>query len=78
MKANEQAIFKEYLRVAYNKMMKARKDNQHLNSDRFPAISKELAVAEYGFDLLSRIAKDLGISNPWEALEWEILVVEDK
>mgnify|MGYP003294572765 CR=1 FL=1 len=77
MKANEQIVIKQYLQHAYNKMMKARKDNQYLKSDRFPMVSKELAVAEYGFDLLSRIARDLGISNPWEAIEWEILVVED-
>ncbi len=77
MRASEQAIVKDYLRYAYKKLIKARSDNQKFNSDRFPAISKEFSCAEQEFSVLSRLARDLGVSNPYEAVEFEISVIED-
>lgn len=77
MKANEQAIFKEYLQRAYSNLKDAREYDKVRKLDRFPMVSKELAVAQGRFDILCGLARELGVSNPYERLDYEILCVED-
>lgn len=77
MKANEQAIIKQYLHRAYFNLKEAREYDKAIKSERFPMVSKELAVAQGRFDILCGLARELGVSNPYERLDYEILCVED-
>ena len=78
MKANEQAIIKQYLHDAYFNLKDARECDKAQRSERFPMVSKELAVAQGKFDILCGLARKLGVANPYERLDYEILCVEDK
>ena len=78
MKANEQAIFKKYLQRVYSNLQDAREYDKARKSERFPMVSKELAVAQGRFDILCGLARDLDVANPYERLDYEILYVEDK
>lgn len=77
MKANEQAIIKQYLHDAYFNLKEARKSNKEFQSERFPMVSKELAVAQSRFDILCGLARELGVANPYERLDYEILCVDN-
>ena len=77
MKQNEQAIIKQYLQRAYSNLQDAREYDKARRSERFPMISKELAVAQGRFDILCGLARELGVANPYERLDYEILCVED-
>ena len=77
MKANEQAIIKQYLQRAYSNLQDAREYDKAIKSDKFPMVSKELAVAQGRFDILCGLARELGVVNPYERLDYEVLCVED-
>ena len=77
MKANEQIIFKQYLQRAYSNLQDTREYDKVQKSERFPMVSKELAVAQGRFDILCGLARELGVPNPYERLDYEILCVED-
>lgn len=76
MKANEQIIIKQYLQRAYSNLQDAREYDKARKSDRFPMVSKEFAVAQGRFDILCGLARELGVANPYERLDYEILCVE--
>lgn len=77
MKASEQAIIKQFLAGAYCALQDARRQNKEQQSERFPMVSKELACAQREYDVLCGLAKRLGVANPCERLDYEILCVED-
>lgn len=77
MKANEQAIFKKYLQRTYSNLQDAREYDKVQRSERFPMVSKELAVAQGRFDILCGLARELGVANPYERLDYEVLCVEE-
>lgn len=77
MKANEQTIIKRYLQRTYSNLQDAREYDKTRRSERFPMVSKELAVAQGRFDILCGLARELGVANPYERLDYENLCVED-
>ena len=77
MKAKEQKIIKEFLVGAYVSLQEMRQQDESQRSERFPMVSKELACSQREYDVLRALAKKLGVANPCERLECEILCVED-
>ena len=77
MRAEEQKIIKEFLVGAYMSMQEEYKRNKENQSERFPMVSKELACSQREYNVLSALARKLGVSNPCERLECGILCVED-
>ena len=77
MKAEEQKIIKEFLVGAYMSLQDMRRQEEAQRSERFPMVSKELACSQREYDVLSTLARRLGVANPCERLECEILCVED-
>ena len=77
MKTEEQKIIKEFLVGAYMSLQEVRRIDEIQRSERFPMVSKELACSQREYDVLSALAKRLGVSNPCERLECGILCVED-
>ena len=77
MTVKEQKIIKEFLVGAYMSLQEERRVNSENQSERFPMISKELACSQREYDVLSCLARKLGIPNPCEKRECEILCVED-
>ena len=77
MKVNEQKIIKTYLQEAYINLQEAREREKINCTERFPAVSKDLTCAQAVFDTLCNLARNLGISNPYERLGYEILCAED-
>lgn len=78
MTAKERETLTSYLRSSYMEMMKELRYNQLCNSNRFPQVSKELAVAKSKFMVLSSLARKLNISNPYELKNWEIQITEEE
>ena len=77
MRASEEVIIKAFLIEAYRNLQTLRKQDEEQRSERFPMVSKELACAQSEYDVLSRLARQLEISNPCDRLEYGILCVED-
>lgn len=77
MRASEQAIIKQFLVGAYMSLQDTRRQNAEHQSERFPMVSKELACSQREYDVLCGLAKELGVVNPCERLEYEVLCVED-
>ena len=77
MRADEQKIIKTYLQEAYINLQEVREREKINRSERFPMVSKELTCAQAVFDTLSNLARHLGVDNPYERLDYEILCVED-
>lgn len=77
MRASEEVIIKAFLIKAYRNLQKLRKQEEEQRSERFPMVSKELACAQSEYDVLSRLVRQLEISNPCERLAYEVLCVED-
>jgi hypothetical protein len=77
MGADEQKIIKQYIRAAYDNLKSVRLLNEQPRSERFPMVSQEEVAAQHEFDILCMLARDLGISNPWEDARFNILTVED-
>lgn len=77
MKAEEQKIIKEFLVGAYMSLQELRRIDEVQRSKRLPTVSKELACSQREYDVLSALAKRLGVTNPCERHECEILCVED-
>lgn len=77
MKASEQMIIKQFLVGAYMSLQDARRQNEEQQSERFPMVSKELACSQREYDVLCGLAKELGVANPCEKLDYESLCVED-
>lgn len=77
MKANEQAIIKQFLVGAYMSLQDVRRQNAEHQSERFPMISIELACSQREYDVLCGLAKELGVTNPCEKLDSDVLYVED-
>jgi hypothetical protein len=77
MRAEEQKIIKTYLQEAYINLQEVQEREKISCSERFPAVSKDLTCAKAVFDTLCNLARNLGISNPYERLDYEILCVED-
>lgn len=76
MRTSEEVIIKAFLIEAYRNLQKLREQEEQ-RSERFPMVSKELACAQSEYDVLSRLARQLEIDNPYERIEYEILCVED-
>jgi uncharacterized membrane protein YgaE (UPF0421/DUF939 family) len=76
MRASEEVIIKAFLIGAYRNLQKLREQEEQ-RSERFPMVSKELACAQSEYDVLSRLVRQLEISNPCDRLECGILCVED-
>lgn len=70
MRNNEFNIILNYLQQAYKKVKRERKINQEGASKDFPMKSQELVAAEHEFDVLSSLASDLGVPNPWIEAEF--------
>lgn len=66
MRAEEQKIIKQYIRAAYENLKSIRLLNKQSRSERFPMVSQEEVAAQHEFDILCMLARDLGISNPFE------------
>ena len=77
MRLSEQAIIKQFLVGAYMSLQDARRQNNEQQSERFPMVSKELACSQREYDALCGLARQLGVSNPCEKLDYEVLCVED-
>ena len=77
MRAEEQKIIKEFLVGAYMSLQDMRRQDEAQRSERFPMVSKELACSEREYDVLCALAKKLGVANPCERLDYEVLCVED-
>lgn len=77
MTLKEQKIVKQFLVGAYMSLQDERRQNEEHQSERFPMVSKELACSQREYDVLCGLAKELGVSNPCERLEYEVLCVED-
>ena len=77
MTVKEQKIIKEFLVGAYMSLQEERRLNSENQSERFPMVSKELACSQREYDVLSCLARKLGIPNPCERLDYEVLCVED-
>lgn len=77
MKAEEQKIIKEFLVGAYMSLQDVRRQDEEQRSERFPAVSKELACSQREYDVLCALARRLGVANPCERLDCEVLCVED-
>lgn len=77
MKASEQMIIKQFLVGAYMSLQDARRQNAEHQSERFPMVSKELACSQREYDVLCGLAKELGVTNPCEKLDYEVSGVED-
>ena len=77
MRAEEQKIIKQYIRAAYDNLKSVRLLNKQPRSERFPMVSQEEVAAQHEFDILCLLARDLGISNPWEEAKFNIMCVED-
>ena len=77
MRNNELSIILNYLKIAYKKLRQEKEINQQGNSERFPMMSQERIAAEHEFDVLSSLARDLGIPNPWAETAVDDTVVED-
>lgn len=77
MTLKEQAIIKQFLVGAYMSLQDERRQNSEDQSERFPMVSKELACSEREYDVLCALARQLGVANPCERLECEVLCVED-
>jgi hypothetical protein len=77
MTLKEQAIIKQFLVGAYMSLQDERRQNSEDRSERFPMVSKELACSEREYDVLCALAKKLGVANPCEKSDYEVLCVED-
>lgn len=78
MTAKERETLMSYLRSSYMEMMKELSYSQLYNSNRFPQVSKQLAVTKSKFLTLSALARELNIPNPYELKNWEIQITEDE
>lgn len=77
MTLKEQAIIKQFLVGAYMSLQDERRQNSERQSEQFPMVSKELACSEREYDVLCALAKKLGVANPCERLDYEVLCVAD-
>ena len=77
MRLSEQAIIKQFLVGAYMSLQDARRQNNEQQSERFPMVSKELACSQREYDVLCGLARQLGVANPCEKSDYEVLCVED-
>ena len=77
MRAEEQKIIKEFLVGAYASLQELHRVDEIQRLKRLPRVSKELACSQREYDVLSALAKRLGVDNPCERLECEVLCVED-
>jgi hypothetical protein len=77
MKVEEQKIIKEFLVGAYMSLQEVRRVDETQRLKGLPRVSKELACSQREYDVLCALAKRLGVTNPCERHECEILCVED-
>lgn len=70
MRANEKKIIQHYLNVAHNNLLAVKILNkQQPRSEQFPTVSQEEIAAQHEFSVLLCLARDLGVSNPYDFCE---------